>query len=930
MPDFNPPDPAVETPRAEPASRRLSAVWLVPLLALIIALGVAYRSYSDRGPLIEIVFDNAAGIEAGQTQIRFRDVTVGVVEKLELSPNLTKVVATARIDKSVARFLDADAQFWVVRPSVSAQGVSGIETVISGVYIGASWNDQVGPRQSEFEALSSPPLTPPGQPGLRVQLRAPDGGSMNVGAPVLYKRIQVGKIESIQLTPAGDVLIDIFVNAPNHLRLTEGTRFWNASGFSISLSAAGASLNVDSLISLLQGGVSFAQVGASTEPVEEGHVYQLYNSEADARKNVVEEIPGQALQVDVDFDGSVRGLEPGAPVEFRGLTVGSVQSLQATIVTTENQPRLVLRTTLGIVPARLGITADSDEAAVKAALDLLASEVENDGLRAKLASSGLLQQTLFVDLAELPDPVPATLDRNAEPHPRLPSAPSDVSGVASSAEGVLNRVASLPLEDVVNGAVNLLNNINSLISDQRVRSAPENFGLLLADVRKLINQDGVQEAPAQIAAVLASARALIDQATQAQLVSQLTEVLATTKTAIASIGNAADEVPALLDQIEALSKTAQDLPLDQLVASATRLVEGLDSFVKSDKVANLPVAVEASLAELRGIVGDLRSGGAVENVNATLASVRQMTEDAQKAQLVARLNDLLASAETSIGSVGTAADAVPPLVAKIEALTQKAQDLPLDQLLASATDLVNGVDAFVRSDAVTALPTSVSDSLADLRGVIDDLRSGGAIDNANATLASVRQISDQIAAARLTESIQDVIAEARTAANNISTATSGVPQLIDTLNALSARLAALPLDQLVASGNQVLTTADSFLASPGVAEVPPKLADALEQLRATLAELREGGAVTNLNSTLASADQAAGAISTAAADLPALIAKYSAVADRANAALSSVSPDSKINRDTMLVLQEVRDAARSVTALAQALNRNPNSVLFGR
>ena len=495
---------------------------------------------------------------------------------------------------------------------------------------------------------------------------------------------------------------------------------------------------------------------------------------------------------------------------------------------------------------------------------------------------------------------------------------------------MLNRVAALPLEDLVQSAVTLLGNINSLVTDQRVRSAPENFGLLLADIRKIVEGSSIQEAPAQLSAVLTSARALIDQATQAQLVANLNDVLATAKAAVASIGTAADGVPQMLDQIEALSKKANALPLDELVASATRLVDGMDSFVKSEGVANLPASVESSLAELRGVVADLRSGGAVDNVNATLASVRQITDQAEKAQLVARLDDLLASAKASVASVGTAADGVPDLVAQVEALTAKANDLPLDQLVASATRVVDGVDALVHSEGVTSLPDSVQASLGDLRGVIDDLRAGGAVENVNATLLSVRQITDELAAARLTDSIQQVVAEARTAAASVNTATEGLPQLIDQLNALSAHVNGLPLDELVASGTHVLATADSFLASPGVEEVPPKLAAALEELRAILAELREGGAVANVNATLASADRAADAVTTAAADLPALVAKFSAVADKADAALATVTPNSKLNRDTVLVLQEVRDAARSVNALAQALNRQPNSVLFGR
>ena len=234
------PPPAILPPDAEPRSRRISAVWLVPLIALVIALGLAWKTWDARGPLIEIVFNDASGLTAGQTPVRFRDVTVGVVEKIELSPDLRQVIVRARIDKDVAHFLDDRAQFWIVRASITPQGVSGLDTVVSGAYVAASWDDQPGEARHSFEGLTRPPLTPEGTPGMRARLRAPDGGSMTIGAPVLFKRLQVGKIEDIELTDAGDVMLDIFVNAPNDKRLTEATRFWNASGFSVELGGGGA------------------------------------------------------------------------------------------------------------------------------------------------------------------------------------------------------------------------------------------------------------------------------------------------------------------------------------------------------------------------------------------------------------------------------------------------------------------------------------------------------------------------------------------------------------------------------------------------------------------------------------------------------------------------------------------------------------------
>jgi paraquat-inducible protein B len=925
MPETEVPAPEIESPKAE-TSRRISAVWLVPLIALVLALGVAWRTYSERGPLITITFENAAGVEAGQTTLRFRDINVGVVERLDLSPDLASVLVTVRVRKDVAQYLDDSARFWVVRPSVSAQGVTGIETVISGVYIAAYWDAEPGARVEHFEGLPRTPLTPADQPGLRVRLRAPDGGSMTIGAPVLFKRIQVGRVEDIQLTEAGDVVIDLFVNAPNSERLTRGTRFWNASGFSINLGGGGASLNVDSLISLLQGGVSFDTVGSDVAAVEAGYVYELYPSETAARQNIFEGEPGARLTVNTRFDGSIQGLQPGADVRYNGVTVGEVTAMQAIVVGEAEDARITLQATLALVPTRLGITGEDP---AEAALDLLATLVDR-GLRARLASTGLLAQALHVELSEIPEAPPASIDRDADPYPLLPSVPSDVTGVAASAQGLLQRITDLPLEDVVEAAVALLANVNTLVTSDGIRAAPENLGLLLADARRLLNEPGIREAPAELAAILASVRAVVDQATEAQLVENLSGVLAEAQTAIAGIGTAAEGVPALIDEIEALSAQARGLPLDDLVASGSRLVDNIDAFVQSQGVANLPGSVNSSLAELRGLVNDLRTGGAVENVNATLASVRQVSDELARAQLATTLEATLAEARTALGSLGAAADGVPALLTELETLSQEARALPLDELVASTQGLIANADAFVASEGVTALPGQLNASLTDLRAVVDDLRTGGAIENLNATLASVRQLSDELARAQIVQSVDTAIAEARVAAGNLSRASEDLPALIDSLTALSTSAAALPLDELVASGTETLATIDAFVASEGVAAAPTKLAAALDEVNAILAELRAGGAIANVNATLASADRAADAVTAAAVDLPALVTQLTRVANQADQALASVSPGSQLNQDTLRLIQEVRDAVRSVNALVQALERRPNSVLFGR
>ncbi|MBP7000664.1 MlaD family protein [Amaricoccus sp.] len=805
-------EPMIEEPKAEPRSRRISAVWLVPLVALAISLFVAWQSYSERGPAIDIVLDSAAGIEAGKTTIRFRDVNIGIVESVAFSDDLKNVVATARIEKSMARFLDSNAEFWVVRPQVSTQGVTGIETVLSGVYIEAFWSGEPGTPAQRFTALPQPPLTRADQPGLRIRLRAPDGGSLSAGAPVLYKRIPVGRVEKVELTTDGDVFVDLFVNAPYDAFLTEGARFWNASGFSLNLGAGGATISVESLAALVRGGVGFAQIGAQAQQVEAGHVFELYASESAARQNAIEDLPGERVSLNAFFDSSVSGLEPGAKVEFRGVTVGEVTAFQPVVLREGDATRLRMRVTLAIVPQRMGIVAEAG-AIPEAGLDLLADLV-GQGLRAQLASAGLLGQSLFVNLAELPDAPAAALERDALPLPVIPSAATEASGLAASAEGVMKRLAALPLEDLIRTFTTLLANVNAVVADPNVRTVPANIGALIADIRETVDTSGIKDTPAQIAQTLATIREVVSQVETQELVTALTETIQTTRTTIEKFGVVADGVPALMTSVGGVADEARALPLDDFVASATRTVDGIDALVRSEKVGAIPGSVDAALAEIRGLIADLRAGGTVENVNATVASLRRLTDELNAANLGAEISKAVASAER--------------------------------------------------------------------------------------------------------------------AAANVDTATAQLPEVIDNLRALSARVEQLPLDQLVAQATRTLDATETLLASDGMKQVPAELSQSLAQVRALVAELREGGAVQNVNSALASADEAAAAITSAAALLPALIERIDRLTATADTTIAGFAPGSELTRETQAMLRDLRNAAQSVNALVIALERKPNSVLFGR
>ena len=254
---------------------RISLVWLVPVVALAVSLGVAWQSYSDRGVLIEIAFRNATGVEPGKTQIRYRDVTVGLVERVTFSQDLTKVIVQTRVDKDIASYIDDGAKFWVVRPQVSVRGVSGLSTVLSGVYINGAWDAEIGKPAKRFTGLDAAPLVRPGSRGISIVLRSRNGNQLAANAPILYKGIRVGAIEAPELTPTGSsVITNGFIEAPCDALVTSATRFWDTSGFQLSLGAGGVKLDVDSLASLVEGGVTFETLVSGSAPVDSGVIFR--------------------------------------------------------------------------------------------------------------------------------------------------------------------------------------------------------------------------------------------------------------------------------------------------------------------------------------------------------------------------------------------------------------------------------------------------------------------------------------------------------------------------------------------------------------------------------------------------------------------------------------------------------------------------------
>ncbi|MBE0413153.1 MlaD family protein [Yoonia sp.] len=656
MNDIDPTGPAPLDVRAvkQRIWRRLSLVWLVPVVALAVSLGAAWQNYLDRGVLVTISFENASGISAGETLVKYRDVTVGRVEDVTFAPGLGEVLVHARIDNEVAPYLDDDAQFWVVRPNVSVRGISGLDTVLSGVYIEGNWDTDPDVQQFAFTGRERPPLTRAGQRGTHVVLRASDGGSIAAGAPVLHKGLQVGYLETPELSSDGNqVIVNAFIESPYDRRITTNTRFWDTSGFSVSLGAGGVSLDVNSLASLIEGGVAFDTIVSGGQPIVDGQTFDIFSNRETARDSLFNDPNADVLEVAVLFAESVSGLSAGSDVRFQGIRIGQVRTLSAIVVGEGETADVRLQAILAIEPNRLGMGA---AATPEDALALL-SDFVTRGLRARMVTGNILSGSLNVELVEIEDALPAIINLTSGAYPVIPTTESQISDVAATAEDVLARINALPVEDLMTGAIDLMDSLDQLVANQATRDAPQALLTLLQDARALVTAEDTQAIPGDLRQVINTIDTIIASASEADLVGNLDAALAVATQAAANVEQATRNLPEITAQIEALTARANSLEFEALIASATQTLGSIDRLVGSDDTAALPASLNGALDQMRGFLAEVREGGAIENVNAALASANEAARAVQQAvgtlpALSAQASALVRQTEAVINSYG--------------------------------------------------------------------------------------------------------------------------------------------------------------------------------------------------------------------------------------------------------------------------------------
>ena len=375
-----------------------SLIWLIPILAAVVGISLAVQTWLQRGPEITIEFRSAEGLEAGKTKVKYKEVQIGNVTAVRLAKGHDRVLVTVLLNKEAENFAARDSRFWVVRARMGSGGVSGLSTLLSGGYIGADAGIEKE-KAHKFTGLEVPPIVTRDASGKQFVLRAADIGSLDVGSPIYFRRIEVGKVSSYDLDDDGkNITMRVFVNAPYDKFVGANTRFWHASGFEMKLSASGIAVNTQSLMTILLGGLAFQAPEDNMGPsAKENTSFVL----AKDRDEALKDDDGEARNVILYFKQSVRGLTPGAEVNFRGLVLGQVKSIGMEYDRERkefNMPVLV-----EIYPARIGRqfihARDKEKITPQQRLQFMVKQ----GLAAQLRTGSLITGQLYVALDFFPE-----------------------------------------------------------------------------------------------------------------------------------------------------------------------------------------------------------------------------------------------------------------------------------------------------------------------------------------------------------------------------------------------------------------------------------------------------------------------------------------------------------------------------------------------
>ena len=469
-------------------SRRISVIWIVPLVALAIGAWLAWDTLSKEGPTIKISFEGGEGLQPGQSQLKYKDIVFGTVKSLTLAPDKTHVIVTVATTREAEPLLTEGTLFWVVKPRLFAGNISGVETLLSGSYVGMLPAPKAGKSERDFVGREDPPLLGAYVPGRTFLLKSKRIGAVSVGSPIFFRDLNVGEVLGWDIADMAEyVTIHAFVRAPYDSYVHDETRFWNASGVSIKLGGTGVDVQMESLKALLLGGVAFETAVADIHTAEtpENHVFPLFDNRDTANAaSYTRKIPAISY-----FSGSVSGLAPGAAVTVHGLKVGEVTDVRLTYDAAKDAV---------LAPVRYEIEPERVVGVGKRVFKTDAESVQallKQGLRASLQSANLITGQQNVALDFVTDAPEAEVSMDGPDFVVPAGEGGGFAGLTASATELLNKVNTLPFEQIGKNLDGILKSTNDMAQGPQMKKALTDLAGMIASAQTMIRNLDTKQLP---------------------------------------------------------------------------------------------------------------------------------------------------------------------------------------------------------------------------------------------------------------------------------------------------------------------------------------------------------------------------------------------------------------------------------------------------
>ncbi|MDU4092608.1 MAG: intermembrane transport protein PqiB [Pantoea sp.] len=473
--------------------KRWSPVWIIPIVTVLIGAWILFYHFSHQGPEVTLITTNAEGIEGGKTAIKSRSVDVGVVESAVLTDDLHHVEIKARLNAGMEKLLHGDSAFWVVKPQVGREGITGLGTLLSGAYIELQPGNK-GERPEQYELLDSPPLAPPDAKGIRIVLDSIKAGQLTPGDPVLFRGYRVGSVETSNFDADKRAMqYQLFVAAPYDRLVTSNVRFWKDSGIGVEMSASGMRVEMGSLTTLFSGGVSFDvpdgwELGVPAENKAEYHLY-------DDQRSIQDSLYTTHLDFLMFFNDSIRGLQPGAPVEFRGIRLGTVAQVPYSVPGWNQSLNTDYR-----IPVLVRIEPDRFVKRLGGEFDIQQHlrEGKKRGLRASLKTGNLLSGSLYIDLDFYVNAPAYKGPEKVDGLEIIPTMSGGLSQIQQKLMDALDKINNLPLNPMLNQATGTLkesqrtlrelqktlDNVNKITANPAMQQLPQDMQQTLRELNR--------------------------------------------------------------------------------------------------------------------------------------------------------------------------------------------------------------------------------------------------------------------------------------------------------------------------------------------------------------------------------------------------------------------------------------------------------------